>query len=1119
MTNYIKIFCFIVIFIFAFTLYLYAQTGDVKFDRISIEQGLSQANVYAIIQDKAGFIWFGTTDGLNKFDGYGFTLYKNDPQNQNSLSNSRITSICESSDADTDVIWIGTIDGLNGFEPVYNKFTRYSHDPEKPTSLSNNQINTIYKDPSGKIWIGTAGGLSLLIQSDSLTVKFINFTFDSEDPTSLSNNMVYSIYADPDTTESILWIGTADGLNKLILPIDHGNAETKVNNLKFSQAKFIRYLNDPGNPQSISSNDVRAVYVSPDENENVVWIGTYGGGLNKLIKDKDRFIRYKYNPGNYNSLSDNSVLSIHQDILGKIWIGTFGGGLNRFDPELEIFTHYKRERFNPHSLSSNVVYSIYEDRAGALWFGTSGGGVCKFDRKKEKFRHYTEEPENPNSLSNHYVKAFYQDDEGIIWIGTGDGLNSYDPQSAGNKPHFKQYKYEPGNQNSLVHSIIFSIYNDPRPTGGKLLIGTLRGLCQLNMDKSLNVYFSNFRNNPKYPYSLKFGKVMAIYEDSYSELWFGTDNGLYRLNNDVKNKENFTSFNNDPADSTSLSSNYIRKIYEDSHGVLWIATIKGLNKYDRLKEQFVRYNHDSGNNNSLSNDNVITLHEDKYGERNVLWIATENGLDKFNTEQNLFTHYTEQNGLPNNTVLGILEDKKGNLWISTNYGFTKFDPDKDIFTYFDLSDGLPSYEFNYNAYLQARNGEMYFGGVNGFNVFHPDSVRDDNYLPPIVITDFQIFNKPVSIGTDGKPIDQEEEKTGLFLQKSITVTNKIILTYGQNVFSFGYAALDYTAPENNKYAYMMEGFDKNWIDAGTRRLATYTNLDPGDYVFKVRGTNNDGVWSKEEAAVIIIITPPPWETWWAYTIYVLILFAALVGFRRYEINKRKRKEDERFRREREAAKLREAELHAKTIQAEKEIEKQQIRTRIATDLHDEIGSNLSSISLISGMLHNQPGLSKEIKEAFLDVNHAASKSTESIRDIVWFINPMSDRQGDLISRLKETANSMLANIEFNFVSPKTESVKKINPEVKRNVYLIFKEILNNIIKHSHASQINIHIKEDGNNLSIKVEDNGVGFEESTVKKGNGLLNLRSRAEQINGKLDIITSLGEGTKITLHLNIT
>ncbi len=1064
-------------------------------------------------------MWFGTTDGLNKFDGYDFTLYKHDPQNQNSLSNSRVTSICESSNADTDVIWIGTIDGLNRLEPVYNKFTRYSHDPENPTSLRNNQINTIYEDPSGKIWIGTAGGLSLLVQSDSLAVEFINFTFDSEDPTSLSNNMVYSIYADPDTTESVLWIGTADGLNKLILPADQGNAESKVNYSKYSQAEFIRYLNEPGNPQSISSNDVRAIYVNPDENENVVWIGTYGGGLNKLIKDKDRFIRYKYNPGDHNSLSDNSVLSIHQDISGNIWVGTFSGGLNRIDPELEIFTHYKRERFNPRSLSSNVIYTIFEDRAGTLWFGTSGGGVCKFDRKKEKFRHYTEEPENPYSLSNHYVKAFYQDDKDIIWIGTGDGLNSYDPQGSGENPHFKQYRHQPGNPNSLLHSIIFSIYNDPLPNGGKLLIGTLRGLCQLNMDDNSNVYFSNFRNKPIYPYILKFGKVMAIYEDSYNELWFGTDNGLCRLTYDDTNIEHFTCFKHDPADSTSLSSNYIRKIYEDSHGALWIATNKGLNKYDRLKEQFVRYIHDPGNNNSLSNDNVVTLHEETFCERKIIWIATENGLDKYNPEEKSFRHYTEQDGLPNNTILGILEDEKGNLWISTSYGFTKFNPDKHTFKYFDLSDGLQSYEFNYNAYLQARNGEMYFGGVNGFNVFHPDSVRDENYLPPIVINDFQIFNKTVSIGTDGKPIDQKEKKAGLFLHKFITATNKIILSYEQNVFSFGYAALDYTAPENNKYAYMMEGFDNNWIDAGTRRLATYTNLDPGDYVFKVKGTNNDGVWSEEEAAVILIINPPPWKTWWAYTIYVLILFTALIGFRRYELNKRNRKEEEQLRQERETAKLREAELQAKTIQAEKEIEKQQIRTRIATDLHDEIGSNLSSISLISGMLQNQPGLSKEIKEAFLDVNQAASKSTESIRDIVWFINPMSDRQSDLISRLKETANSMLANIEFNFVSPETESVKKINPEVKRNVYLIFKEILNNIIKHSQASQVNICIKEDGNNLSIKVEDNGVGFEESTVKKGNGLLNLRSRAKQINGKLDILSSLDEGTKITLYLNIT
>ena len=477
-----------------------------------------------------------------------------------------------------------------------------------------------------------------------------------------------------------------------------------------------------------------------------------------------------------------------------------------------------------------------------------------------------------------------------------------------------------------------------------------------------------------------------------------------------------------------------------------------------------------------------------------------------------FTQYSVQHGLPNNVIYGILEDSRGNLWLSTNKGLSCFDPQKKTFYNFDVHDGLQSDEFNAGAYFKSVSGMMFFGGVNGLNGFYPDSLTKNSYLPPVIITDFQLFNKPVKIG-------------GLSpLQAPITETEQIILSYRQNIFSFEFAALDYTAPKKNHYAYKMEGFEKDW-NYVERRYASYTGLPSGEYIFRVMGSNSDGLWNRQGAALKIIINPPPWKTWWAYLIYAIFVLSAVLAWRKQDLKKQRQKEEEQLRRERETAQLREAKLRArsaefeaKVLMAKQEKEKQQMRNRIARDLHDEIGSNLSSIKLISEFMRSREGLDEETRQYFSDIYKAAQSSGEAIREIVWFINPESDRLSRLISKMKETAASMLKNLEFTFISPQPLINAELNPQVRRGIFLVFKEILNNMIKHAQATTVNIEIKNRDDNLIVSVYDNGIGFEESSIDKGQGLNNMKQRVAEMGGRLSIETGSGRGTGITLEVKI-
>jgi len=779
------------------------------FEHLTVKEGLSQGSVTCILQDRQGFMWFGTQDGLNRYNGYTTRVFRHDPADPKSLNENFITSIIEDHNG---TLWIGTVgqEGvLNRFEPLTETFTRYPRDSVDLRGALEGNANSTYEEPSGIRWWGRIGGGVTRFDPKTGTKRV--FKHDPSDSKSLIDNNVYSVYGDRSGT---IWIGTREGLDRF-------DREMEV---------FVHYRHGDQNPMSLGSN----------------W-----------------------------------VWPVFEDRSGVLWVGTFGGGLNRFDRATETFTRFKHSESDPRSLADDQMYSIYQDRSGIIWVGTADHGVDRFHPEFGAFLHYTHDPANPASLVDHMIKAIHVDRAGVPWIGTTSGLDRLD-RARGTFTHFS---HSASNPRSIIDNTTQTIYED---RSGTLWIGMMSSGLE-RFDRKIGV-FTHFQHDPSNPHSLSDNRVYALLEDRAGDLWVGTyGGGLNRLN---RKTGKFTVYTQRDSIPGSLSSRGVWALCEDHEGVLWVGTSGGgLNRFDREKGLFTHFKHDDGDPRSLSDDLVISILEDRAG---TLWVGTLGGLNRLDRDSGTFRHYREKDGLANDLILGILEDGHGNLWISTNKGLSKFDPLHETFRNYGQSDGLQGDEFNQNAYARSPvTGEMYFGGGNGFNAFHPDSVRGNPYIPPVV---FSMLTRYNTDDKEGKPIKEQ----------GIAVKSEITLSYKDNVATFEFAALNYYSTYKNQYAYKLEGYGDNWIQLGTDHQATFTNLDGGEYTLRVKGSNNDGLWNEKGTSLRLNVTPPWWKTNWAYGTYVLMVLGFLYGARRFEINQREQK-----------AKMRESELHAKAVEAEK----------------------------------------------------------------------------------------------------------------------------------------------------------------------------------------------------------
>ena len=817
----------------------------IYFDHISTDDGLSQSDINCIYQDDQGFMWFATHDGLNKYDGYSFTIYK--PENQpGSISSNLIFDIIGDKDGN---LWIGTTgSGLNYFDRSTEKFTHYRYREDDEGSLSDDHVTAVHLDKKDRLWVATNKGLNMLDLRKSLdTVVFQHFNPEQEPfITGWDGNAIYTIYED---SKDQLWVGGHEGLYKLSRD-ENGDI-------------YFRLVNG-----SIGLPNVNVRCIIEDRSGRLI-IGT-DDGLYSQHSDADPTKVFKLHDGFFNDFEiDNK---------NHIWAGS-NSGLLYFKsatqsqlPELvDRFTYDPRKL---HSLSKNIVKSLFMDKTGIIWVGTNGGGVNKFDPYRKQFRQ-VRKTLDPNSLSYDKIRSMFEDSHGTLWIGTeGGGLNILSKENDnGEYSRFENF------QTILKPFAIAEVSNGNQKT---ILIGaeSTPGLFQIDITDPQKIKESSFVPIPEISHS-----VFTILEDNQKNIWIGTyGGGVYRWLLDPATgayKKDLIRY--DPAGPSSISSNIIRNIYEDSHNNIWFATGNGLCKLapeERVKNQpnFEVSKKIPGDTNSLSHNYILAIYESTAGD---LWIGTfGGGLNKLvpsTQDQNeRFVSYSKVNGLPNNVIKGILEDEEGNLWLSTNQGLSMFDPKSEVVKNYDVNDGLQSKEFQELACLKRQSGELLFGGVNGFNAFYPKNITDNSFEAETVITDFMISNNPVKI--------KEEVNGRAILQESINTTNEISLKYRENSFSFEFAALHYAAPQKNQFAYKLEGFDKDWIfTSSDKRFATYTNLTPGSYTLKVKASNNDGVWDTTPSEIKIKVTPPLWRTNGAYVIYALLFLGLLLAFRRYTV--------------------------------------------------------------------------------------------------------------------------------------------------------------------------------------------------------------------------------------------
>ncbi|MDJ0838101.1 MAG: two-component regulator propeller domain-containing protein [Acidobacteriota bacterium] len=795
-----------------------------------------------MLQDQQGFLWMGTLDGLNRFDGYRFVVYKHDPDDPGSLSDSWIQALSEDRQGN---LWVGTSNqGLCRLDRETERFTRYQHDPARAGSLSHNRVLSILVDRQGLLWVGTDGGG--LNHFDSRTGRFTHYRHDPADPTTLRNDRVFSLAEDQ---QGYIWAGTAEGPVRL---------DPKT-------GRVVNDRNDHAHRLGLRERPVRAIIVGADGS---LWFGSEGGGVYRFDPQTERFQHYPHDPGDADSLSSDLILSLMEDPSGILWVGTNGGGLSRLDLHTQRLTAYRHKPSDPASLSDNAVRSIIRDRGGILWVGTASGGLNRFDPYNQRFELYRHIPNESNSLSGNWVREFEEDDEGNIWIGLyGDGFNRFNPDTR----QFTHYRHDPDNPAGLSNNNVYTIEEDRR---GILWIGTAGGgLNRFDPDTEL---FTHYRNDPNNSNSLSNDQVYTIEEDREGALWIGTAGG--GLNRFHPQEQRFEVYRHDSADPAGLSHDQVMAVKIGRDGTPWIGTYQGLDRFDRRTGSFVHYGSLPDDPHGLSYKTILCIEQDPDSDADILWIGTlGGGLNRLDVESGRFRSWREKDGLPNDSVYGILFDDRGNLWMSTNQGIARFEPASQSFTTYDVSMGLQSNEFTTGSYLKSRDGRLFFGGPLGFNIVDTQSLSGDSYHAPIVITDFRLFNQSVA------PTSKTAETP---LKKPVTMARELTLSHNQFLFSFEFAALHFARSPRIRYAYKMDGVNDDWIETNPEnRFANYMNLDGGSYVFRVKATNRDGRWGDIQRILKVRVLPPPWKTWWAYSLYALVLALAVYTFVRSQHRK------------------------------------------------------------------------------------------------------------------------------------------------------------------------------------------------------------------------------------------
>ncbi|GAB4373541.1 MAG: two-component regulator propeller domain-containing protein [Calditrichia bacterium] len=787
-------------------------------------------------------MWFGTKDGLNRYDGYDFIVYRNNAFDSTSISENHITTLYEDHQGQ---MWVGTRKGeLNQLQRKTETFQRWSL-PSRQSGLFNPYpITAIAEDSLGYLWVGTRGNGLYRIPSrsgnDSLPAEIIQIVHEPGNPGSLSDDTIYALWVD---SQGMIWIGTNKGLDKY-------NPRNSLPQFEH----FSIYTRNPRAPLSPRDSSILSIYVDSRER---MWLGTPGG----ICRFQPTSGQFEFYPHHYEiyRYGWGQVTAIMEDPDGRLWIAT-PGELMRFDPLKKKYDYFRSNPANSKSISYNGISSLYRDRSGVLWFGTPGAGINITDPKTRRFSTLIHKPNPSSRLSGFSVRSVFEDNTGNLWISS-DVLFRWNRTTG----ELKSFETSSDRLYDFGNTGVFSLIQTSR---GEMWAATTEGLYRYY---PLTGEYRRFSFNPPDTTGLRQKAVFTVFEDRDHHVWIVSENYLSKLLDAETGR--FRHYRYNPAPP---QEKFVRPVlYQDDWGIFWMGTDNGLLRFDPSEESFTAFRNNPTQSQSLSNNSVISICPDVQQPDGILWLGTDGGgLNSFDKKRATFAHFTEKDGLPNNVVYGILPDERGNLWLSTNKGLSQFNPQSKGFKNYDVRDGLPSNEFNTGAYFRSKSGELFFGGISGLTYFYPHEVKDNHVIPQIVITGFKLKNHPVSLQSENS-----------LLKQSISETEHLVLPHRENVITFDFAALDFSVPEKNRFAYKLENFNHDWIETSRERSATYTNLPPGEYTFRVKGTNNDGVWNEAEAFLKLTITPPWWKTSWAYTLYIVATLLILWGIRRYELNR------------------------------------------------------------------------------------------------------------------------------------------------------------------------------------------------------------------------------------------
>ncbi|MEM6722419.1 MAG: two-component regulator propeller domain-containing protein [Bacteroidota bacterium] len=1086
--------CFALLFWWIISAPLFAQVPNFNLEHLTSKEGLSHNSINEAIQDSKGFIWLATDGGLNRYDGQTFKVYEQDADNPNAISSNYCRTLLEDRQGN---IWIGTNYGINRLDPTTETIRTYFF--ETPFGFEGaNFVHCLYEDAFGFIWYGTYYG-TMRLQPETGHIDV--FLSDKDDPQSLPNDVIWKIVedeqgnvwfgsqrglalltpenleqqiwefdvyrTDPDDPDALhlsgVWAIVRDSTNQMWL--GGRNGIVRVHRDSTQKLTFKHWQHDPDRPNSLSYNFIEDLHVDP---QNRIWVATYAKGMDLIRKNPENpgelsFVNFQNELANPTSLPNNNVHTLFTDNNHVLWIGS-PNGLSKLDPHTRHFDQIAFLENEPYSLSDNAITCLFEDRRQNLWVGTQSGGVNVHFRASEKplgrdFIVFQHDRLASGSLSHNQISCIFEDSEGYIWIATYDGLNYIAPEQLNNPNAFQVLHVADG----LPHKWILDIYQDQ---AGDYWLSSYGGYARMRFDpnqpdQAPEIFeFKMDENNPN---SLSNATTYHTERDRFGNLWIGSFNGLNRLQTANQDSIWFDCYYVERDHPSSLATNAINRLFRDSKDRLWALTASGLH----------------------------AIHIEAADQR-----AT-------------FQVFNRKAGLPSANVVSILEDEEGLFWIATNKGIALFDPDRaldkstdelPVLRVFNPQDGLQGDQFNRNAAVKDYQGNLLFGGQNGFNVIDPRQIPSNPFEPPVVFTDFKLFNRSVNPGSP-----EYNPKTSPLL-RSIAYSDSVVLNFRQNDFSVEFAALSFTQSNQNTFAYKLEGFHRDWIENGSSNQAAFTNLDNGAYRLLVRAANNDGRWNETPAVLYIRILPPPWESPWAYAAYALLLSLLLYGFVRFRVKKR----------------VAEVEAAAALEKARVE-ERERIRKKNAADFHDELGHKLTKIGLFLGLAQRaKASENHKMADYLAQTEKYVNQLSGGIRDFIWVLDPNKDSLLDTFSRLQAFGDQLFDYTDIRFKANnqiKDYDAIKLDLDQRRQIVLIFKEAMNNALKYSKSQHAILSCTKTGNNIELQFSDDGVGFDLNRLNgKGYGLKNLNMRAEKIDALLHIDSAPEQGTQIRLRLPI-